>query len=84
MFENDCLDYVVYVEMNVVLECMDVILVFYVYKYFLLIYVLFELSMIEIKILKLVRVYLVFEIINFIINVIILVKYIFKFVCIFN
>lgn len=57
MFENDCLDYVVYVEMNVVLECMDVILVFYVYKYLLLIYVLIEFSIIEIKILKLVRVY---------------------------
>lgn len=57
MFENDCLDYVVYVEMNVVLECMDVILVFYVYKYILLIYVLFEFSVIEIKSLKLVRVY---------------------------
>lgn len=57
MFEKGWLDYVVYVEMNVVLECMDIILVFYVYKYLLLIYVLIEFSMIEIKILKLVKVY---------------------------
>lgn len=57
MFEKGWLDYVVYVEMNVVLECMVIILVFYVYKYLLLIYVLIEFSMIEIKILKLVKVY---------------------------
>lgn len=70
--------------MNAVPECMDVTLVFHVYKYLSLIHVSIEFSMIEIKILKSARVHLVSETTNFITNATIPVKNIFKPVCTFN